>query len=177
MVPGLVSGLAAGIDDVAAFWRRRREQKDEAGLRFVSDDLEATPFFELGEGVFADGWYTGLVIEEHGFRGVDFARDFRRRVDLRDNRNGGSGRDHEEEECHSGAHVGSRRCGIRIRLVNRKDERILIRAVVASLRLVVHQCLRSSGEKCASGEYNRAHVYGAKEAVPAVLEHCLFYNS
>jgi hypothetical protein len=37
--------------------------------------------------------------------------------------------------------------------------------------------LRSGGEKCASGGYNRAHVYGAKEVVPAVLRHCLFYNS
>jgi hypothetical protein len=58
---------------------------DEVCLRFVSDDLEATPFLELGEGVFTDAWYARLVIEEHGFRGVDFGRDFRRRVDLRDN--------------------------------------------------------------------------------------------
>src|SRR5258707_15718895 len=82
--------------------------KDEVGLRFVSDDLEATPFFQLGEGVFADGWYTGLVIEEHGFGGVDFGRDFSSRVDLRADRKGGSGRNHEEEECDRGAHVGSR---------------------------------------------------------------------
>jgi hypothetical protein len=48
------AGLTAGINDVAAFWRRSREHENEVGLSFVREDLETAPFFQFVERDFSD---------------------------------------------------------------------------------------------------------------------------
>lgn len=78
------TGLAAGIDDVAAFWRGGGEQKDEIGLSFVGDDLKPTPFLEFIEGGHCHYGNAGTVFEENGFGGKDCGGDFLWRRSLRE---------------------------------------------------------------------------------------------
>lgn len=46
--------LTAGINDVAAFWRRSREHENEVSLSFVRENLETAPFFQFVERDFSD---------------------------------------------------------------------------------------------------------------------------
>ena len=72
------AGLAAGINDVAAFGRRRREHEKEVSLSFVREDLETAPFFKFVERGFSDCGNAGTIFEESGLGREDFGRDFLR---------------------------------------------------------------------------------------------------
>ena len=70
--------LTAGINDVAAFWRRSREHENEVGLSLVCEDLETAPFFQFLQRDFSDSGNAGTVFEESGFGSKDLGRDFLR---------------------------------------------------------------------------------------------------
>ena len=75
---GLFDGasLAAGIDDMATFWRRGGEQKDEIGLSFVGDDQEPAPILEFIERGLCHFGSAGAVFEENGVGGKDCGEIF-----------------------------------------------------------------------------------------------------